>query len=297
MVVLITQSVSYTHLKFSVGEIIAFRLMELMLKPLLPKESYDALLPYLNAARSQCESMPKWDTTNTWEKKVRVVPPTQPLLPPEPPPALSAETTREQWQHNQEAIRDALLEGLFRTQQCEIEYQQLWRDEPVHWRVHPLIYLQRGPAFYLLCMINDFTDVRQLALHRMLSANVLDDEARKPAEFNIDGEVERAQGMGGSGEPICLVLRFYRPAGAHLIETRLSTDQIIVDEDDYHFRLTATVNDTAQLRWWLLSFGSKVEVLEPENLREEMKQNACWMNRMYARTIPPTVNASSSDVE
>ncbi|MBK9039215.1 MAG: WYL domain-containing protein [Bdellovibrionales bacterium] len=202
--------------------------------------------------------------------------------------------TREQWQQNQEAIRDALLKGLFRTQQCEIEYQQLWRDEPVHWKIHPPVYLQRGPAFYLLCMINDFTDVRQLALHRMLSAKVLDDEARKPAEFNIDREVERAQGMGGSGEPICLALRFYRSAGVHLTETRLSADQIVVDEDDYHFRLTATVNDTAQLRWWLLSFGSKVEVLEPEGLREEMKQNAFWMNRKYSKPYAPAASPNST---
>ena len=131
----------------------------------------------------------------------------------------------------------------------------------------------------------------------MLSAKMLDDEARKPAEFNIDREVERAQGMGGSGEPIGLVLRFYRPAGVHLIETRLSTDQLTVDEDDYHFRLTATVNDTAQLRWWLLSFGSKVEVLEPEDLREEMKQNAYWMNRMYARTISLPTDIADPSVD
>ncbi len=45
------------------------------------------------------------------------------------------------------------------------------------------------------------------------------------------------------------------------------------NEDDDYFRLTATVDDTAQLRWWLLSFGSKVEVLEPAGRREEMENN------------------------
>ncbi len=286
--------------KFSIGEIIGFRLMELLLKPLLPKESYHALLPYLNAARSQCEIMPKWDTTNTWEKKVRVVPPAQPLLPPEPPPALLATMSRQQWQNNQEAIRHAILEGLFRNQQCEIEYQQLWRDEPAHWTIHPLVYLQRGPAFYLLCMINDFTDVRQLALHRMVSAKVLDDAARKPAAFNvdwIDREVERSQGMGGSGEPIHLVARFWKYAGSHLMETRLSADQMVGDDDDSHFRLTATVNDTAQLRWWLLSFGSNVEVLEPEDLRGKMAQHGSWMNRMYSTPKAPPATESGDDVE
>lgn len=276
--------------KFSIGEIIAFRLMELMLKPLLPKESYDTLLPYFRAARNQAEMMPKWDKINTWEKKVRVVPPAQPLLPPEPPPTIYSDKTRDQWRTDQETIREVLLEGLFHNQQCEIHYQQLWRDEPAHWIIHPLVYLQRGPAFYLLCMINDFTDVRQLALHRMLSAKVLDDKARKPEGFDVDKEVERSQGMGGSGEPMRLVARFWKQAGSHLMETRLSADQIVGDDGDYHFRLTATVNDTAQLRWWLLSFGSKVEVLEPEGLRKEMANNGYWMNRMYSK--PPSASAS-----
>jgi hypothetical protein len=36
-----------------------------------------------------------------------------------------------------------------------------------------------------------------------------------------------------------------------------------------------------------LSFGSKVEVLEPEGLRNEMAENARWMNRMYSRPYAP----------
>jgi predicted DNA-binding transcriptional regulator YafY len=93
--------------------------------------------------------------------------------------------------------------------------------------------------------------------------------------------------MGSSGEPLRLVARLWKRAGLHLLETRLAADQVVEDEGDDHFRVTATVNDTAQLRWWLLSFGSKVEVLEPQGLREEMANQAYWMNRMYARSSPP----------
>ncbi len=50
---------------------------------------------------------------------------------------------------------------------------------PTRWTVCPLVYLQRGPAFYLLCTIDDYADVRQLALHRMLSATALDAKARR----------------------------------------------------------------------------------------------------------------------
>lgn len=261
--------------KLTLGEVIAFRLMDLLLKPLLPRESYDAIQPYLTATRNQSEILPKWDRMREWEKKVRVIPAAQPLLPPQNPA--------------QEAVREAILEALFRDLQCKIRYQQVWRDEPVEWVIHPLVYLQRGPAFYVLCTIDEFTDVRQLALHRMLSAVALESPSKKPVGFDMDQEVERSQGMGGSNEPIRLVTRFWRKAGSHLMETRLAEDQVIQDDDesDYHFWLTATVNDTAQLRWWLLSFGQHVEVFEPKELRAELANHAYWMHRRYASPKAP----------
>jgi predicted DNA-binding transcriptional regulator YafY len=268
--------------KFSIGEVIAFRLMELILRPLLPKESYEAIKPYLTAVQKQCDIQPKWQRINQWEKKVRVIPPAQPLLPPDSPFL--------------EPVREAILEALFRDRQCRIAYQQIWRDAPTEWTIHPLVYLQRGPAFYLLCLIEDYTDVRQLALHRMRSAKVLDSESRKPDGFNyrdyIDKEVERNQGMGGSHAPIRLVVRFWKKAGLHLQETRLSTDQVIEDDkdSDAHFWLTATVNDTAQLRWWLLSFGQNVEVFQPEGLRAEMANHAYWMHQRYAKKNAPAAS-------
>ncbi len=273
-------------------EILAFRLLERFLKPLLPRQFCRALQPYFEAARGELNDMPFWAPVKNWETKVRVVPPAQPLLPPEPPPGLTGAEARQDWERRQERTQAALLEALFKNRQCAVEYQQLWRDQPVHWTIHPLVYLQRGPAFYLLCTIEDYADMRQLAVHRMLSARVLDHKANKPAGLNLDREVEHSQGMGGSGEPLRLMVRFWRPAGSHLLETRLAADQVAEDEGDHHFRLTATVNDTAQLRWWLLSFGSKVEVLEPADLREEMANQAYWMNRMYARPSLPSESAT-----
>ena len=280
--------------RLSDQEVLAFRLLERFLEPLLPRSSYRALRPYFDVARDELERMPGWASVKNWETKVRVVPPTQPLLPPEPPVVLATATAGKDWEHQQEQIRAAILEALFENRQCAVEYQQLWRDEPARWTLHPLAYLQRGPAFYLLCTIDDYADVRQLALHRMRSARVLDQKASKPAGFDVDREVERSQGMGGSGEPLRLVARFWKRAGLHLLETRLAADQVVEEADDDHFRLTATVNDTAQLRWWLLSFGSKVEVLEPQGLREEMANQAYWMNRLYARASQPLNSPNST---
>ncbi|WP_406681633.1 WYL domain-containing protein [Rhodoferax antarcticus] len=41
-------------------------------------------------------------------------------------------------------------------------------------------------------------------------------------------------------------------------------------EADGRVRLTATVNDTRQLQWWLLGQGDGVEVLGPDALRSDV---------------------------
>jgi len=45
--------------------------------------------------------------------------------------------------------------------------------------------------------------------------------------------------------------------------------------------LTADVEDTAQLRWWLLAFGDQVEVLKPQELRRNMQETCQNMVGIY----------------
>jgi len=269
-------------------EVLAFRLLERFLKSLLPRETYEALRPYFSMAERELDRLPGWAPLRYWESKVQILPPNQPLLPPEP--VQVAAEDRDQWWAAQQTLRDTLLAALFEGRQCDIEYQQLWRDEPVRWTIHPFVFVQRGPAFYLLCNIDGFEDVRSLVLHRMLSVRAKSARASPLKSFGVKDEAEAVrnfQGLGGSGEAIRLIVRFYRSAGLHLLETRLSEDQVVQDRDgdNDHLRLTATVNDTAQLRRWLLSFGSNVEVLEPVELRAEMTRNAYWMHQAYSK--PP----------
>ncbi len=60
----------------------------------------------------------------------------------------------------------------------------------------------------------------------------------------------------------------------HLGESRLASDQRLTAQDDGRVLVEATVKNNADLRWWLLGFGSAVEVLEPGSLRQEFREEA-----------------------
>ena len=67
----------------------------------------------------------------------------------------------------------------------------------------------------------------------------------------------------------------------HVTESRLSSDHRATTQADGRVLVEATVPDTADLRWWLLGFGSAVEVLTPASLRTEFRDHARAMQAMY----------------
>jgi predicted DNA-binding transcriptional regulator YafY len=168
---------------------------------------------------------------------------------------------------NNEAVRvvyEALLAG------CRFAADYRSRandtDEVKTYEVNPLGLVVRGNLLYLVCTLWDYQDIRQLALHRVLTASPTDKPVTRPGGFNLDEYIQSGEFQYPVGAPIQLKAKFSRGAAAHLVETPLSDDQVIESLDADHVCVTATVQDTVQLDWWLLGFGSAVLVLEPPAL-------------------------------
>ena len=67
----------------------------------------------------------------------------------------------------------------------------------------------------------------------------------------------------------------FRPSAAPFItEREWHETQELEREDDGSVVLAMRVADTLELRRWVLSFGSEAEVLEPESLRVEIRNEA-----------------------
>lgn len=137
--------------------------------------------------------------------------------------------------------------------------------------VSPLGLVFRDQVAYVVATLWDYTDVRQLALHRFSSARLQDQPVNEPEGFDLDGYIDAGHFHIREGNSDLRVhLRFSGAAAHHLGETPLSTDQEISPRMDERVDVRATLRDTAQLRWWLLGFGDAVEVIRPETLRTEI---------------------------
>ena len=217
---------------------------------LLPSHLMDQLAPYFDQASLTLSQVPNRGLAS-WSDKVETIAPNQPLL----PPAMD------------EDLLATVHLALQQDRQVSIGYRARGVGEPRTHRIHPLGLVQRGPVTYLICRFAKHDDIASLPVHRMVSAEPLDDPVERPEGFNLHEFVHGgAMGFFDRG-PIRLVLRMEAPAAEHLSETRLSEDQVISpDSDPDWVVITATVRYTSQLVWWINSFGDQVEVLEPGDL-------------------------------
>jgi predicted DNA-binding transcriptional regulator YafY len=240
-----------------VAESLGMRMIEMHLGQLLPTSMLDGLQGLFSLANEKLRNLKQNGSNHSadWMDKVRIVPSSQPLLPPPVDYQAHADITQ------------ALLEN----RQIAAGYRPMGSVQPKQYRLHPLALIMRGPVSYLVASAWDYAEVRLYAMHRFTSAEVLTDAVIAPCDFNLDRAI--AHGLAefaNEGNTIDLELLCNEELAAYLAETPLSVDQRADAADPGWQRVRATVNDSWQLRWWILGQGAGVEVCAPLGLREEI---------------------------
>ena len=87
--------------------------------------------------------------------------------------------------------------------------------------------------------------------------------------------------MRGSGPPQRVRLRFAPTAARYVREKVWHPSQSLSKRKDGGVVLTMKVTTLLEVKRWVLSFGAECEVLEPAQLRREIKHDADEMASRY----------------
>jgi predicted DNA-binding transcriptional regulator YafY len=169
-----------------------------------------------------------------------------------------------------------------------VAYRSREKGDLIRCELNPLGLVVKGGLAYLVCTFWRYTDLRQVVLHRMHHAELLEAPAIVPDDFDLDRYIQEGEFSYPVGEPIHLEVVFRHGAHLHLQDTPLSADQRLTALDDERVLVHATVENTAELRWWLLGFGEFVEVLAPADMREEFRARAVAMAALYQQPSQAT---------
>jgi predicted DNA-binding transcriptional regulator YafY len=247
----------------STDEALSFKLVEMFLEPLLPPAIKSQISTYFQIADGTLKSSP----LATWVDKVRIIPSSLSLLPAEIVPS----------------VLTVIYEALFKNRRCNATYQA-FGSTVKSYEVNPLGLVFRNNLIYLVATIGDYPNIKQLALHRFKRAELSERESFVPVGFMLDDYISQGEfdyPIGSTAENIVLKLKIPLFIKQLLSETPLCTEQRISELDGEFFLLEAIVKDTEQLHWWIRSFGTGIEVLEPIELRAEFALEAKTLAKMY----------------
>ena len=226
-------------------ESLLLQLAEEHLKHLLPARLMKSLDSFFTQAKRNLGPDSNARLEKEWPSKVRVVATSQPLLPPKLAPG----------------VFEAVSEALYSNRWLQLDYKNASGNRKSV-DVMPLGLVQQGPRLYIVCRYPGFDNERNLALHRIYSAAVSTLTFDRPKTFNLEQYDDDGRFGFGEGERVSLSFRINRDAGLHLLESPLSTDQVVMEGKDLKLKITATVVDSAMLEWWLRGFGGAISEVQ-----------------------------------
>lgn len=237
----------------TLAEALSLRIVEETLKPLLPGSVLRTVQQRFEQAKAKLAALAEQNPAAAWADKVMAVPPTLPMLPP--------------------VVDEDLLElvqaASLNNEQIEVTYQG-FSDEPKALRLHPLGLVVRGAVTYLVATAFDYADVRLYALHRFQAASRTYEPAKAPKGFKLSQYVDEGALQFGGGRSIKLLARISDDLAKRLEETPLASNQKIKSTPNA-IELSASVIDSWQLHWWILSQGAAIEIVTPDALKNRIR--------------------------
>lgn len=243
---------------------LTFSLVKQHLTRMLPHGVLTALEPYFCSAEDRLKKTTE-SALSRWPDKIRVMSRNLATIPPTVSPVIS----------------DSVYTALLEERRFTASYRTVAGKISTYQEVNPLCMAFVDGQTYLIASINQHVDPILLLLHRFQSIELLDKPVTIPEDFDLDESVEELLTFP-VGDTIRLKARLSHHDDIQRIkESPLSEDQKVKDMPDGRFELTASVDDTMQLRWWLNGFGARIEVLGPMALRREFMDLATAYASMY----------------
>lgn len=179
-----------------------------------------------------------------------------------------------------EIIIDDLTESMMQNKTCLVEYHSFGDDKIKNFKVDPLNFFEQNGGLYVFVRSTTYGDIRILAVERIQKITMTDTSFTYPKEFDPDALLDNAFGIFYD-DPIAVKIRFPSNQARYIEERRWAKDQKITKQEDGSIVLTMNTSGWFDVKRWILSFGPSAELLEPEEMRDQLKEAALEMSELY----------------
>lgn len=198
---------------------------------------------------------------------------------------------------------DALNDAISQNKKISFTYNSYGEDLKLHARraepyvVSPYQMVATNGRYYLIANNDKYDDFSHYRVDKMTNVKILDETSRPVKEFAPNG-LNLPQHMAEhiymfSGESVRVKFWIYQ----HMLDTLVDwfgKDFNILQHEGDRILISVRVNLQA-MKYWVLQFGKHVEVIEPQILRDEIKNIAENIYNAHIDTAEPDLKLDVPD--
>jgi predicted DNA-binding transcriptional regulator YafY len=181
-----------------------------------------------------------------------------------------------------EAIFHKVMDSLFRNEPIEISYYTPHKDERTERIIQPLHLLCYMGSWHLIAFCSLKGGLRDFALSRIRAIEPTSQIVKLPKGLaSVKDYINKNFGLMTGGESIEVCLKFAPEVSRWVSEQIWFSGQEVSINADGSVCLKFPVADFREVRREILKYGGSVEVLSPQELREEIKSEIERMAKVY----------------
>jgi proteasome accessory factor B len=176
---------------------------------------------------------------------------------------------------------DNLLVGIEDSKVVFITYRSQRSTEPVTYDVHPYSITRHRDTLYLLGFKPEDNAFRTWKVNRIESAQVDGMPFIRRADFDAEQFLTGSLGIYHDTGDVNVTIRFSAEVARYVEESQWHSSQQCERQPDGSLLVRLALSGTTEVKSWVLGFGRHAEVLEPEILREGIRNELNTALKLY----------------
>lgn len=167
-------------------------------------------------------------------------------------------------------------------------YNPFKDEKAIHKIVKPYALKEFKNRWYLIAHDPNDNYIKVYALDRLTNLEITNNKFRIPSDFNVENHFKNSYGIMNSVgvNPQEIILSFEPLQGKYIKSLPLHHTQMVISESNNELRIKLYLVITYNFVMEILSFGSKVKIIEPLSLIDEIKKNLMDSLKQYTELKP-----------
>lgn len=184
---------------------------------------------------------------------------------------------------NMENLEDKISKinySMSRGRSLSINYFSVNKNNLTMRKIDPYDLIFKEGDWYIIGYCHMKGDIRSFKLNRVKNLKISKDIYMRPHTFSLKEYLDKNWGIF-MGDKIKVVIKFSEKEAAFIKDTTWHIHQHIDQLEGGKILFTIYLNELEDIKKWVLSFGKDAEIIEPIELRKDIKRELEELYKIY----------------